>query len=91
MSITILEFPELVAAELRDAKKKYSSIVNAHEASAVIREEFAEFWAEVKVKQGAINKSRMLIELVQIAAMCKRAAEDLGLCERRMSYYENLH
>ncbi len=72
-------FPELVAEELAQARRDYSPMVNAHEAYAVILEECQEFWDEVKIKQGNRNPPQMRLELVQIAAMCQRAAEDLGL------------
>jgi hypothetical protein len=46
-----------------------------HEAYAVILEELDEFWDEVRKKEHCPEK--MLRELIQIAAMAQRAAEDL--------------
>ncbi len=55
---------------------------NDYEAYSVILEEVDEFWAEVKLKARLRNKDRMLSELVQIAAMSQKTAEDvLGISQ----------
>jgi hypothetical protein len=46
---------------------------SAHEAYGVIREEFEEWWDEVK----GDSALRAVHELAQLAAMCQRAAEDV--------------
>lgn len=74
-------FAQLVSAELSTAREYYAPMVNAHEAYAVIQEEVEEFWQEVKKRPALWDKYMMLRELVQIAAMCRRAAEDLNLME----------
>ena len=48
-----------------------------HEAAAVIREEYDEFWDEVKRKKP--DEIALRNELVQVAAMCLRAVVDLRL------------
>jgi len=48
---------------------------NMHEASSVIREEFEEFWHEVKQKRQ--DKEKMRNELKQVAAMCIKAMQQL--------------
>jgi len=50
-----------------------------HEAYAVILEEVDELWGEVRKKQADRDPRVVRGELVQIAAMCWRAARDLGL------------
>ena len=71
-------FPAMVARELERARTLHTAKLNSpHEAAAVIREEFEEFWDEVKRKDR--NNLAMLKELVHTAAMCQRAAEDLQL------------
>lgn len=72
-SVFLLE----VAAEFTRAVKKHGPMHSAHEAYAVILEEMDEFKNEVW-KQGH-DKAAMRAELVQLAAMCMRAVEDLGL------------
>lgn len=75
-------FPYLVASELRAARKGNLPMNSWHEAYAVIWEEVEEFWEEVRKKRKDRNGLVLLGELVQVAAMCQRAAEDLGLTER---------
>jgi hypothetical protein len=73
-----LGFLEMVRAELTKARHKHSTpIHNAHEAFAVIYEELDEFWDEVRAQKH--DKEKMLKELIQTAAMCYRAVEDLRL------------
>lgn len=73
-------FQGLVHEELISARAANKNKLNsAHEALAVIREEYTEFEIQVFLKPIMRSKSGMLHELVQIAAMCQRTAEDLGL------------
>lgn len=66
-----------VQEELAKARAKYRPIHSIHEGLAVIREEYREFEQEVfKQNQDA---QQMLNELVQLAAMCQRVAEDTYL------------
>jgi len=63
--------------EFVDASQKYDKLHSFHEAAAVIKEEYDEFWDEVKKKlplEGKLYK-----ELKQIAAMCLRTIMDLKL------------
>lgn len=71
-------FLDMVETELAKARAKHTTpIHNAHEAYGVIAEEFAEFFDEVRAQKH--DKDKMLKELIQTAAMCYRAVEDLGL------------
>lgn len=70
-------FADLVYNEIKRARIKHPGVINSHHHHyAVIAEEIDEYWDEVKA-DGPNGKK--LSELVQIAAMCQRAAEDLGL------------
>ncbi len=76
------EFATYVANELARARGLHGDQRSAHEAYAVILEEVEEFKAEVFKRREDRSTARMLAELVQIAAMAQRAAEDLGLIAR---------
>jgi hypothetical protein len=80
MMATNTLFQSLLSEELLCARAVHKARLNsAHEALAVIREEYTEFEAQVFLKPVMRSQSGMLHELVQIAAMCQRTAEDLGL------------
>lgn len=79
----MLTFPQLVERELERARSLHNPQQSAHEAYAVILEELDEFWEEVRAKQQ--DAPNMLKELVQVAAMAQRAAEDLNLITRPSS------
>lgn len=68
---------DLVSTELLRARNSHRGIVSMHEGYAVIKEEFDEFWEEVKTKHP--DREKVLEELTQVAAMCQRFAEDLEL------------
>lgn len=71
-------FAKLVKNELAEARAKYPRPMNsAHEGYATILEEVDELWDEVRAKQGDRDPKKMVAELVQIAAMCQRMAEDV--------------
>lgn len=72
------EFHELVAAELARARRKNAPFHTRHEGLAVIEEEFLELRAEVFRREP--HREKLLGELVQVAAMCQRFAEDLLNC-----------
>lgn len=74
-----MEFPERVALELEAARHSHRNMYGPHEAYAVILEELDEFWDVVRRRDHAAMRAAMLHELVQVAAMCQRAAEDLAL------------
>lgn len=72
------DFHALQAQELIEARTKHPKKFGSfHEAYAVILEEVDEFWDNVR--KDAVED--MLAELVQVAAMAQRAAEDLGLTD----------
>ncbi len=70
-------FPLHVRCEIERARAKHKPINSAHEGYAVILEELDEFWDEVKKKREMRDKRRMYDELVQIAAMAQRTADDV--------------
>lgn len=75
-------FADLVSAELALARTMYPAIADEFEAIGIIREEFDEFWAIVRRRPEHRDPRLLLRELMQIAAMCQRAAADLGLVQR---------
>jgi hypothetical protein len=70
-------FPIMVKDEIQKARINHANLNSAHEGYAVILEELDEFWEEVKMRNQ--NKTAMVSELVQVAAMCQRLAEDVLL------------
>lgn len=73
-------FQRLVADELTSARKKHPGKQNSfHEGYGVLLEEVDEFWDEVKKRSSKRIPAKVLAELVQVAAMAQRTAEDLGL------------
>lgn len=75
---TIDSFLRAVRAELDRANRLHGSrMASAHEAYAVILEELEEFKAEVFKKARERDEAGMIAELVQIAAMCAKAAISL--------------
>ena len=72
-------FLSRVAAELSRARSKHAGINSAHEGYAVILEELDEFKRQVWLKREQRDPQEMLSELIQIAAMAARTAEDLSL------------
>ncbi len=84
------EFAKLVRAELIRARTKFEATDlgykhgKPHYFYAVILEELDEFWELVKTDaadKSADGKLKMMMELVQIGAMCQRAAEDMGFID----------
>jgi hypothetical protein len=54
-------------------------MASAHEGWAVLLEEVDELWEEVKKKPAKRDPVHMYGELVQVAAMAQRMAEDIVL------------
>lgn len=74
------KFTRMVEDELARARAKFPTGMHGpHESYAVILEELDEFWDEVRGQNH--DPDRMLKELIQVAAMCARAAEDCGFVE----------
>lgn len=71
----------MVRSEVNRAREKHKPINSLHEGYAVLLEEVDEFWEEVKKKRESRDHSKMLSELVQVAAMSQRTAEDCGLTQ----------
>ena len=77
-SVLWKDFPTLVKNELERARGKHPGTQHSlHEGYAVILEEVDEFWDIVKSQRP--DPVDAIEELVQIAAMCQRTAEDLLL------------
>lgn len=73
-------FAEKVRHELEQARQRHRrNITSPHEGYAVILEELNELWDVVRAKHNADTDRRCVEELVQVAAMCQRMAEDLSL------------
>ncbi len=69
-------FSTLVEEEITRARAKFPRpVAGLHEGYAVLLEEVDEFWDEVKAQKP--DKELILAELVQIAAMAQRCAEDV--------------
>lgn len=68
-----------VSDEVWRASIRHKPLNSAHEAFAVILEELEEFKAEVWKKTEDRTAADMRKELIQTAAMCVRAINDLGL------------
>lgn len=77
--ISRTEFAKLVAEELARARSAIPPINSFHEGYGVIYEELCEFFDEVRKKRRDRDPAKLLAELVQVAAMCQRTAEDRGL------------
>jgi hypothetical protein len=79
---TLYGIAEQVALEAKRAADIYEPMNGPHEAYAIIKEEFEEFWEEVKaysIPKGRDTRANMRLELIQTAAMCIRTIKDLGL------------
>ena len=80
-------FPELVAAEVENARRLHPlNYQSLHHGYGVLMEEVEEWWDEMKLKSEKRSKKRLLAEIVQVAAVAQRIAEDRGLLyERKVS------
>ncbi|MFL6333065.1 MAG: hypothetical protein ACJ754_06940 [Pyrinomonadaceae bacterium] len=74
-----MDFVRLIEEELARARAAYPDINSLHEGYAVILEEVRELETEVFKKPFRRDPHKVLAELVQIAAMCFRTAEDCHL------------
>lgn len=74
-----MDFERLIEEELARARAAYPRINSLHEGYAVILEEVRELETEVFKKPFHRDPQKVLMELVQIAAMCIRTAEDCHL------------
>lgn len=74
-------FEELVSEELARARQEHERpFSSVYEGAGVLVKEFEEFKVELARKSKSKSKKAILDELVQIAAMCRRVAEDqLGI------------
>ncbi len=70
-----MTFASHVATALEYARRKHPPIHSLHEGYAIIKEELDEFWDEVKRQEP--SPTAVVSELLHIAAMCQRVAEDV--------------
>ncbi len=66
-----------VKAEAIRAQQKHKPMNSHHEAYAVIKEEFDEYWAEVMKRPSKRDTAALRMELIQTAAMCLRTLAEL--------------
>jgi hypothetical protein len=74
--LTEATFAAEVRVELARARAKFGPVASLHEGYAVILEEVDEFWEEVRESSPEGRDRRAYRELVQVAAMAQRTAED---------------
>ena len=73
-----MNFQKLVTEELASARKKHKGKQpSLHHGLSVLEEEVHEFRLEVYKRSSKRKQKKMLAELVQVAAMAQRTAEDL--------------
>jgi hypothetical protein len=81
-----------VAIELERAKNLFPEPLNSpHEAYGVIKEEFDEYWDEVKAhnpRKGRDTRLKQRAELIQLAAMALRAIDETIDNDEK---YETIH
>jgi hypothetical protein len=77
-------FIERQKLEIKRARELHGNVNSAHEGYAVILEELDEFWEEVRKK--IPDKDKMIAELVQIAAMCQKTAEDVCFTDAQKKF-----
>jgi hypothetical protein len=68
-------FEDSVSAELNRAREKHATPIRSkHEGLAILEEEFLEVREEVFHGK---DPKKLMQELIQLAAMCQRMAEDI--------------
>lgn len=72
----VSEFEDMVVKELRKARDEYDAFNSIYEGAGVLLREFKEFEMALTKKNKPKKDQAILDELVQIAAMCRRIAED---------------
>jgi hypothetical protein len=84
-------FQQLQQDELSRAREKHEVRLNSlHEGYAVILEELDELWEAVRARRENRDPQAILSELVQIAAMAQRTAEDVVFCAHCQGYGGNI-
>ena len=81
-------FNELVWSQLLKMRVKKRPIYSYHEGASIVREEYEEFWDEVKLKSEKRNPERILAELIDVVCGCQRIAEDMGLVDVQLTREE---
>lgn len=70
-------FRKLVATEKAKTRAKFPRLHSAHEAYGLMKEEFEEFWEEIRKKRTRHNFKAMRHELAQLVSLCECFDEDL--------------
>lgn len=71
------DFAKAVEKQHHKLMKKYGGVVSLHEGHSLLREEFEEFWDEVKLKPKNRKPKRIRQELIQLAAVAQIVAESV--------------
>lgn len=74
-------FLEEVQKETNEARAKHGPHRSLHQSYGLLCEEVAEFFDEVRLKSENRNPEAVLRELIQVASVCQKAAEDLGFID----------
>lgn len=74
-------FASRVEHEMRTIRTLHPPLNSLHEGLAVLQEEVFELQAEVYRRAPDRSRQRLLAELIQVAAVAQRIAEDLKLCD----------
>lgn len=72
--------------EMARAERGHAPMSSLHEGYAVILEELEEFWVEVRKKREDRNELQVYDELVQIATMCMRTADNCGVTDAILDF-----
>lgn len=69
--------------ELVDARRAFPAMRSYHEGYAIIKEKLDELWDEIKKHPSPERDRAIASEIIQVAAMARRFAEDLCSAERK--------
>jgi len=71
-----VDFRQKVVKEIARIRRSGYVSNSLHEGYALMKEEFEEFWDEVKLKPAKRKRARIIHELVQVAALAEVIVED---------------
>ncbi len=80
-------FANAVEKEIERARESFPPMSSWHEGYAVILEELDEYFFLVKTKGSTTTE--MVLELIQVAAMCQRTAEDVMAQDNPLAHNES--
>jgi hypothetical protein len=73
----VVDILQEILNEVTRARRLHQPMNSHHEAYAVILEELDEYWDEVRKKREERDPEAIRKELIQVAAMCVRAVNDV--------------